>query len=293
MATTVGFIGLGLMGAPMAKRLAQEGYSLSVFNRSASKTESLASLGARVCSSPADVARQSDIVITMLSNDAALREVAAGATGVLEGLKQEGIHIDCSTVSPKIISELHMKYSAAKRHFVHCPVLGSVPQASEGTLLLFAGTDNDKVFERIESVLKILGKRIWRFPSPEKATYTKILCNSFISGTLVMLAQGLIFAERSGVGGKTLLEILEQSALNSPTIQFKGKTILERNFTPRFYVENLLKDTNLMLDAAENLGVPAPVAKIAQELLEQATKAGYAREDYSAATKVWEETARK
>ena len=106
-----------------------------------------------------------------------------------------------------------------------------------------------------------------------------------------MLAQGLITAQKSGVGAERLLEILNLSALNSQTIQFKGNSILDRNFTPRFFVDNLLKDTNLMLDVAALLGTPAPAAQLAKTVLDKAASAGFGQEDYSSAIQIWEKEA--
>ena len=287
MKPTLGFIGLGLMGTPMAKRLAAAGYSVHIYNRTKEKAAPLMVAGAVWNESPAAVAGQSDIVLTMLTNDGALRDVS---TQIQSSLRPGGIHIDCSTVSPVLTSQLEKEYLSGRRGFLHSPVLGSIPQAADGSLLFFVG-GKEEFFLTAEPVLNILGSKIWRFAAAETATHAKITMNSFISGMTATLSQALVFAEKSGVGASTILEILSHSALNSASFQAKGASILERNFNPRFIAENLLKDTNLFLQSAAQLGTPAPIAATAKEILEKTIGLGFGKEDYSALIKTMEKEA--
>ena len=284
---TVGFIGLGLMGTPMAERLLDAGYTLRVHNRSKEKARRLIERGAVWCATPAEAARAASAVFTMLTDDRAVREITLGGNGIGSGLPGGGIHIDCSTVSPGLAESLELFHAQEKRLFYHMPVLGGGAQAADGTLLLFPGGNPDRIGE-IEEFFPVLGKRAWQFPNARQAACTKIACNSFISGLLVTLAQGLVFASKSGIGGGRLLEILELSALNSTSLQRKGKAMVDRQFAPSFFVENLLKDSRLMIDAASELGVPCPVSETARTLLEEAVRQGFGKDDYSAAVKVWE-----
>jgi 3-hydroxyisobutyrate dehydrogenase-like beta-hydroxyacid dehydrogenase len=284
---TVGFIGLGLMGGPMAGLLLAAGYPLRIHNRTREKGDALAGRGAAWCETPAGAARGASVVFTMVTNDDALRAVTLGDEGIASGLERGGVHVDCSTISPGLAASLELQHAQGGRTFFHMPVLGGGAQAAEGSLLLFPGGDPGKIRE-IREFFPVLGKRTWEFPSARHAACTKIACNSFISGLLVTLAQGMVFASRSGIGGSTLLEILDQSALNSVSLQRKGKAMIERDFAPSFFVENLLKDTRLMIDAAGELDMPCPGAKTARALLEEAVELGLGKEDYSAAVKVWE-----
>jgi 3-hydroxyisobutyrate dehydrogenase len=287
MKEKIGFVGLGLMGAPMAMRLIEAGYPLCVFNRTKQKAESLLLRGAVWCDSPAAVASQSKIVLSMISTPSALEEVTLSKKGILSTLEFESIHVDCSTVSPTLTQQLAEKYRTKKCHFLHSPVLGSVPQVIAGTLLLFVGGDKG-AFTRVEPVLKCLGSKIWRFDHVEQASTTKLLCNSFISGMAIILSQALVLAQKADIDPKTLLEIVSHSQLNAPMYQSKGSSILERNFSPRFFVEHLLKDTHLILEVAQSLKVPFPVGAIAHDLFTEAMQAGFAKEDYSAVIKVLE-----
>lgn len=282
MKPTLGFIGLGLMGAPMASRLLQSGYTLHIHNRTKEKAQSLITQGAIWEDSAAEVAMTSDIVLTMLTNDDALR---SASNKIQSSLKKSDIHIDCSTVSPALTSILESEYTASHRGFLHSPVLGSIPQATDGSLLLLIGGD-DKIFAETEPILTILGSKQWRFPTAPQASNMKLLFNSFIAGMIATLSQALMFAQKANIEGTVLLDVLSYSALNTPMYQTKGNSILQNNFTPRFFLENLLKDTNLFRDAAHALDASTPVADTVGTLLEQAVMAGFSKEDYSAVAKI-------
>jgi len=280
---TLGFIGLGLMGTPMASRLIASGYTVCLYNRTREKATPLLAQGAIWKESPSDLAKSAEIIISMLTNDEALKEMS---DAFFRTLRNGGIHIDCSTVSPSLTTTLEKKYTESGRGFLHSPVLGSIPQATDGSLLLFVG-GNDEVFNRTETVLKILGSKIWRFPTAAQASNMKLIMNSFIGGMIATLSQALRHGESSAIDGQTILEILNHSALNSAMYQTKGKSILDNNFSPRFFLENLLKDTNLFRAAAAASGVQTPVSDAVTMMLEQAITKGLSREDYSAVYKLF------
>jgi 3-hydroxyisobutyrate dehydrogenase len=284
MKQTLGFIGLGMMGLPMAKRLSKAGSQFAVFNRTKAKAESLLSEGALWCNTPSGVAASSDIVFSMVSNPDALKEIALGPIGVLAGLKPGGIHVDTSTVSPLITHDLAAQYADRGCFFLHAPVLGSVPQATDGTLLMFAGGD-DSAYRTAEPYLRLLAKQIWRFDLPEQATHMKLICNLFIAGMITTLGQALIFAEKANVDQRMMLDIISHSQLSSPMYQTKGTSIVQNNFSPRFFLEHMLKDVNLIVDAARDVRAPLPAIEVARQLFDEAFRAGYGREDYSAVVK--------
>ncbi len=290
MKTTIGFIGLGMMGEPMAMRILQAGFPLAVHNRTKGKAKKLIESGALWHDSPRSVAEKSEIVFTMVSNSGALEEISLPSDGILEGFTKGGIHIDTSTVSPVTTQRLAQEYTARGASFLHAPVLGSIPQATEGTLLLFVG-GAEPAFKRSQPVLKLLGSRIWRFEKVEQATHIKLLCNFFIGTMISTLTQALVFAKKASVNPRTLIEVIGNSALHAPMYQTKGVAIIERNFKPRFYLEHMLKDINLLVDAAGSLGVSMPSAETAQALFLHAQSAGFGREDYSSVVKILERIA--
>ncbi len=284
MSKRLGFIGLGMMGLPMATRLLKVGSQLSVHNRTKQKAEGLVARGALWCASAAEVAAQSDIVFTMLANPEVLREMTVGRHGIIEGLKSDCLHVDTSTVSPALIRDLAKRYEERGCLFLHAPVLGSVPQAADGSLLMFAGGD-EKAIQMAEPALKTLAGQIWRFEHPEQATHLKLVCNLFIAGMMTTLGQALIFAEKADVDGQTVLDVISKSQLTAPMYQTKGKAILQNNFAPRFYLDHLLKDINLMLDAARAVEAPLPAIEVARQLFVEAQRSGHGQEDYSAMIK--------
>lgn len=284
MEQRLGFIGLGMMGFPMAKRLMKAGSGFSVYNRTRSKAGELLAGGALWCESPAVVATNSDIVFSMVANPDALREIALGSNGILASLNPDSIHIDTSTVSPSITRHLSQQYTERGCRFLHAPVLGSIPQATDGTLLMFAGGDSD-AYTIAEPYLRLLAKQIWKFDVAEQATHMKLICNLFIAGMITTLGQALMFAEKAHVDQQAMLEIIGQSQVSSPMYQTKGTSIVQNNFTPRFFLEHMLKDVNLMLDAAREVHAPLPAIEIAQQLFVEAERAGFGREDYSAVVK--------
>lgn len=282
----IGFAGTGAMGNPMALRLLSAGHELYVYNRTREKTAGLERAGAVVSDSPAEAASEADLVFSMVTNNEALSEITFGERGILSSLKAGATHIDCSTVLPGLTTQLYNEYKKTGRNFIHAPVLGSIPQATEGSLLIFPGGDKE-VIEKLIPVLNLLSKKIWVFDAPAKSSAMKIALNSIIAGTITMLSQSMTMVQKSGMQGETFLEILSHSVLNSQTMQFKGKTILENNFEPRFTVENLLKDAVYMKEAAGDAGARSDLAELTIRLLKEAVDFGVGQEDYSALVKIF------
>ncbi|HTX18099.1 MAG TPA: NAD(P)-dependent oxidoreductase [Bacteroidota bacterium] len=290
MDKSIGFVGLGMMGERMAERLLNAGFSLTIYNRTKEKAEALIRKGGRWSDSPADVASRSQVVFSMISNSEALKQIAEGDRGILHALPAGGVHVDMSTVSPETTKSLGDIYASKGLSFMHSPVLGSTPQAADGSLLLFVGGE-ESAFKKVEPLLKILGSRIWRFTRPEEASHTKLLCNFFIASMGTTLAQALVYAAKAGVDREKFLDILDHSSLNAPMYQTKGNSMLDRNFAPRFFVEHMLKDVNLVQESGKVLDVPMPAAQVARELFAETVRKGFGREDYSAVVKVIEEKA--
>lgn len=286
----VGFIGLGIMGEMMAKRLLNNGYQLVVWNRTKEKISKLGTSSVTSAESPAEVARNCEIIISMLADSKALEDVVNGENGILSAIKPGLIHIDMSTVSPATTKKLYDEYKNRSSHFIHAPVLGSKTQAETGTLLIFAGGDRE-VLTKCEDIFKTLGKKVWYFDSVEKATILKLAMNSMIATMMLALSQAFVLAEKSGLSKETILEVLENSALNSAMYQTKGKSIIDGNYAPNFYVKHILKDINLILESGQELKIPLPVVSAIREIYISAVSKGYENEDYCAVYKVLAESA--
>lgn len=287
---SIGFIGLGMMGKPMALRLMEKGFSLHVFSRTRSKAEELLEKGAIWCRNPRAIMEESEIVISMISDSRALEEVSIGHEGVLEGIRGNGVHIDMSTVSPTTTKKLEQAYRKKGATFLHAPVLGSVPQATEGSLLIFVGGD-PAAAHRCESVFRLLGRRVWYLEEITNATHLKLICNLFIASMMTVLSEGLVLGQKVGLPSGTILEVLKESSLAAPMYQTKGDAIRRRDFVPRFIVSHMHKDVNLILEASQEASVPLPAVEPIRELYSKALKLGFGKEDYSAIIKVLERSA--
>lgn len=291
MSMNVGFIGLGMMGEPMAARLLAAGHTVVVHNRTKSKAEGLLARGAKWKESPQRVSTSSAVVITMLSTSEVLEYVSLRQDGVLAGLPVGGIHVDMSTVAPSAAGHLFQAYRSKGRFFVHAPVFGSVTHAQEGSLLIFAGGDRS-AFERCEGMFAALGKRIWYFEEVTQATEMKLVCNFFIASMITTLSEGLVLGKKSGLSPRTILEVLGSSALSAPMYQSKGESICCRNFTPRFLLEHMLKDLNLIHETCTGRALELPTLAIVRGLFAAAKSKGLGNEDYSAVVKLLEHEAR-
>lgn len=289
MSQQIGFIGLGMMGKPMAMRLLGKGFPLHVYNRTRDKATDVLEKGAIWCESPRVVMEKSSIVISMVADSQALEEISIGSSGLLEGATTGKIHIDMSTVLPTTTERLEQEYQRRGAVFLHAPVLGSVPHAAEGQLLIFVG-GNRSTANRCESIFSILGRRVWYFDEITKAGHLKLICNLFIASMITALSEGLVLSEKAGVPSSIVLEVLKESALNAPMYQTKGESIRERNFTPRFLLTHMLKDANLILESAQKFGLSFPTLSSIRDLFAEAHSLGLGGEDYSAIVKVLEKS---
>ena len=285
----VGVVGLGIMGHAMAERLLDAGHTVRIYNRTKEKAQDLLARGAVWANSPAEAAR-AEVVITMVSDPAAVAEVSLGENGILAGLSLQGIHCDMSTVAPAWTRQISETYASRGRQFVQAPVLGSKKQVQEGSLLVFGGGAEENV-ATCEEAWSAFAKRTWRLPSAEQAATAKLACNMLIAQMILGLGQSLLFARKGGVDPAILLDILANSALGAPMYASKGKTLLARDFEANFFVRHMLKDLSLAADAGRDNNAPLLLNGLARELFVSAVGLGWGDEDYSAVVKVLDQMA--
>lgn len=290
MSSTIGFIGLGIIGLPMAERLLEQGVPLVVWNRTPEKAEGLVRRGARRAASAAELAAQADVVITMVTDGPALEKIALGAGGIGASLAASKVHCDMSTIDPGTSRRLAAHYAARGAHFVHAPVLGSKRAAAAGTLLIFAGGPKEAL-EKCAPAFIALGKKTWQWERAETATGMKLACNLLLAGMMELFAESLVLAGKSGVPVETMLEIFAASALAAPMYQTKGETIAARDFAPNFYLRNMVKDLNLIVGAGREFGLELPGTHAVRDTFAAAAQAGLAEEDYSAVIRWLEQPA--
>lgn len=270
----VGFIGLGLMGKPMATRLLKAGYCLVVHNRSPKPVEELVALGALPASSPREVAERSEFVITMLPDNPDVRSVIAGANGVIEGAREGTVVIDMSTVSPYLAQELNAMLAAKSVDFLDAPVSGSTMAAEAGTLTIMVG-GRKEAYERALPLFRAMGDKIFYMGGPGMGAYTK-LCNQIaVSLNLLAACEALLLAKKAGLDQQKVIEVLSTGAGSSWQLATLGPRMIKRDFRPGFKVQHLRKDLRIVREIAEQLGLPLPGVGLVAELIKSLEQRGH------------------
>ncbi|HRV94211.1 MAG TPA: NAD(P)-dependent oxidoreductase [Anaerolineae bacterium] len=261
----IGFIGLGNMGQPMALNLLQAGYSLNAYNRTAAKTEPLIAQGATAVAQPSGAATPGGIVVSIVSDDAALEEVVMSA-GFLEQLGQDGIHLSMSTVSPATSRKLADVHARHGSHYVDAPVFGLPPMAAARELrICVSGPTPAK--ERVRPLLEAMGQHVFDFGEGVGAANTVKLSGNFISFTAVLaLAEVLSLAQKSGIDPMVVVEMFTQTLFPIPAFQYFGRHVARdpEQFSMGWIA---LKDTSLFKETATQAEVPAPMAHFLYDLL--------------------------
>jgi len=261
----IGFIGLGMMGKPMAVNLLKAGYPLTVWNRTRSKMEELAAMGASKAESPKDVAERSDVVITMVSDSSAVENVVLSPNGVIEGAKPGLILIDMSTISPIVTRRIAQELAKKNVKMLDAPVSGGVTGAQEGILSIMVG-DLKKSSKNALIYLMFWGK-ITYMGSNGMGQTTKI-CNQVICALNILAAcEGLILGAKAGIDPEKLLNVLTAGSANSRLLSKLGPKMIERDFRPGFKVKHLMKDLKLALSLANELDLPLLGTSTFQQIL--------------------------
>jgi 3-hydroxyisobutyrate dehydrogenase/2-hydroxy-3-oxopropionate reductase len=275
--TSVAFLGLGLMGAPMARRLLDASHDVVVWNRSADKAAPLEAAGARRAATPREAAAGGEVVITMLADPPALAAVTEGPDGVAAGVAADATVIEMSTVGPAAVHRLRAALPDGVA-LVDGPVLGSTPQAQDGSLQLFVGGEQADV-DRWLPLLETFGSPTHVGPLGAGAA-AKLVVNSTLGGTLALLGEALALAGGLGLERSTALDVLARSPLGSQ-VERRREALESGDFPLRFRLRLAGKDLDLVEDAAGEAGVDLRVAPAARSWLDDATVAGWGDEDYS------------
>ncbi len=276
--TAIGFVGLGTMGALIARRLVDAGHDLTVWNRTAGKTGPLAALGARVAATPADVARSSEIVFTMVRDAIALAAVTRGDDGILSGLAPNSVLIDMSTVGPDAVQELAASLPP-ETTLVAAPVLGSVEEARDGTLRIFVGAGPED-FARVQPLLRALGEPLRVGPLGAGAA-AKLVANSTLFAVLGALGEAVALGDAFELSREAVFRVLAATPLAAQA-ERRRPAIETGDYSPRFALELARKDAALVADAAERRGLDLRLATAACAWLAAADAGGWGDRDYSA-----------
>jgi 3-hydroxyisobutyrate dehydrogenase-like beta-hydroxyacid dehydrogenase len=286
----IGFIGLGLMGRPMALNLVKAGHKVTVWNRTASRAQELVAAGATLAKTPREVAAGSEILISIVSDPPALESVLWGSTeqkdGALEALKSGSIYIDSSTVSPSLVKKIAVACQQRGVRFLDAPVTGGDWGAREGNLVFMVGGDADTL-KQAEPVLSIMGKK-WFHLGPNGAGQTvKLAMNAILALQVDAMAEALALVTRSGLKGEQLVEVMQASMARSGVLDVKSPLMLKGDYKPSFPLRLMHKDLGLALDLGNQLGVALPATAAAREVYNSVK--GEAKEDldYSAVMRFW------
>ncbi len=284
----IGFIGLGTMGLPMAKRLIEAGYQLTVFNRTLEKAKELESLGAQIATSPEEVARQSQVVFTMLTADQAVEDIILGARGITTGASEGTIVIDCSTISPITSKRMAEALKKAGVEMLDAPVTGSEPHAIQGTLSFLVG-GSQEVFTSCEPLFNVLGKKSSYLGASGSGSYAKLAHNAMAAINLLSLAEGMVMVTKAGIDPELFVQAIGGGGAKSNMMDMKIPKILDRDFRAHFATNLMHKDLRLALELANELKIPVPVLSTVKEMLQMAITQGHGDEDMCSVIKTYEE----
>lgn len=279
----VGFVGLGLLGLPMARALARAGFPLRVYNRTPGKAASVEQLGGIRVDSPAEVATSGGVVVTVIADDGALREVTTGESGFLGKLGRGGVHISASTISPATARELAARHAEHGEFYLAAPVFGRGDAADAGALrICIAGAAEAK--EKARPVIEALGNAIFDFgEDPSAANVVKLAGNFLIAGAVEAMAEAYTMAEKNGVSPQAVHDLFSQTLFACPIYQNYGRMIVQRDYEPAgFFLPLGLKDIQLFEDTGYQSRVPTPLASLVRERLLASLAKGREQMDWTA-----------
>ena len=276
----VGFVGLGVMGSRVARRLLDAGHAVTGYNRTAAKAQWLVDAGMKLAGSPRAVAEAADITFSMVTNTAALRSVAEGPDGLLAGLRAGKIHVDMSTVSPAASRELAQKVEAKGARMLDAPVSGSVITLEEGKLTFMVGGD-EATFAKVKPILLDIGPKATYVGGNGLAVSMKIAVNLSLAVQMLAFSEGVLLAEKSGIARDVAVDVLLNSVIASPMVKYRGPFVLQMPDEAWFDCNMMQKDLTLALELGRHVDVPLPTTAVTNEYLTAARGMGLDAQDFA------------
>lgn len=288
----LGFLGLGIMGYPMARNLLRAGHEVALWSHTAAKAQELAKTEkkGKFCSTPREVAESADYIFICVGDTKMSEQVILGPSGITESARAGTVVVDTSTISPS--ASRRIGEELAKKHvdFIGAPCTGSKPGAESGTLTFMIGADQ-AVFEKVRPYFEPMGKRLYYCGGPGMGLHAKLTQNLILSNLLQAFNEGLVLSTKAGVDPQLMLDILDNSAAKSGLIAYKAPFVFDRNFEANFSVKWMHKDVDLMLESGQELGVPLPLTSLTLQLFQAAMSTGHSEEDICSTIKVLESIA--
>jgi len=284
----LGFLGLGIMGGPMAMRLIEAGHEVAVWSFSAGKTDAFVAKGAVACATPAEVARQSECTFLCVGDTEMARKVILGTDGLAEGAATGTIIVDCSTIAPSASKAIATELQAKGIAFLDAPCTGSKAGAEGGTLTFMVGGAKE-TFEKVKPWFEAMGKLLYYCGGSGMGLHAKLSQNMILGSLLQAFNESMVLATKAGVDPEMMLDILNNSAARSGMISAKAPMVLARDFTTNFSVKWLEKDMALMLESAAELNVPVPVTALSRQMYRAAIAKGFGEDDMCGSIRLMED----
>jgi 3-hydroxyisobutyrate dehydrogenase-like beta-hydroxyacid dehydrogenase len=276
----IGYVGLGVMGGGVARRLLEAGHQVTGHNRTRSKAEPLIAAGMAFAETPREAAERSDVVFSMVTNTAALAAVTAGPDGILAGLGPGKLYVDMSTVSPAASRELAGRVAATGAAMLDAPVSGSVITLEEGKLSVIVGGE-PAAFERVRPILRDIGPTVTHVGGNGQAVLMKIATNLSLAVQMLAFSEGVLLAEKGGISRADAVRVLTNSAIASPMVRYRGPFVIEMPEEAWFDCNMMQKDMLLALDLGRELDVPLPTTATTNEFLSAARGMGLDKHDFA------------
>jgi 3-hydroxyisobutyrate dehydrogenase/2-hydroxy-3-oxopropionate reductase len=284
----LGFLGLGIMGYPMARNLLRAGHEVALWSNTAAKAQQLAAAEKGVfCATPQEVGAFADYVFLCVGDTAMSEKVILGDNGIASGAKPGTVIADASTISPSDSRRIAAELSKSGIFFLDAPCTGSKPGAEGGTLTFMVGGDKN-IFEKVQPLLEPMGKKIYYCGESGMGLNAKLTQNLILSNILQAFNEGLVLSTKAGVAPELMLEILANSAAKSGLIEYKAPFVLRRDFSTNFSTKWMHKDIGLMLDSAAELNVPLPLTAITRQMFQMAISSGHGDDDMCSTIQVLE-----
>ncbi len=276
----IAFLGLGTMGSGMSGRLLDAGFPLTVWNRNPSRVDPLRQRGATPAGTPREAAANADVVIAMLADDDASRSVWTGADGAIEGLREDAVAIECSTLSPEWVADLATRVEDRGGAFLDAPVTGSKPQAAGGEMLFLVGGDAD-VLDSVRDVLRPMSRDAVHMGPVGSGAKMKLVNNFQSAVQAVALGEALTFSEKCGLDPVAALHVLANGAPGSPLVKTVGARMMARDYSVNFFLRLMRKDVSYASEEARRYGVELRTAAAALEAFDRAIAAGWGDSDFA------------
>lgn len=286
----IGFIGLGIMGKPMCRNLIKAGYKLTVMDKNPEASGELADLGAYVASTPEEVAKQTDVIITMLPDSPEVKDVVLGENGIIEGARSGSTLIDMSSINPSVSRKVYAALERKGIEMLDAPVSGGEPKAIEGTLTVMVG-GKAEIFERYYELIKAMASAVVHVGDIGAGNIAK-LCNQIIVAVNISaMAEALVLAQKSGVSPELVYKAIRGGLAGSTVLDAKATLVMDRKFAPGFRIELHTKDLKNVLEASHSMALPLPLTASVMEMMQALLADGLGTEDHCSLVKYYEKIA--